>query len=114
MYDITILRKSELLEHLNNSVQIIADKDYIDEEYVVTSRKKSYGRELEETDKDFNRNINSARVVIENINQRLKIYAILGGVCRVTILMTSITKIVQVVSTLYNRNLNCSKFPSKN
>jgi len=33
-------------------------------------------------DKDFNRDINSARAAIENINQRLKSYAILGGVYR--------------------------------
>ena len=32
MHDITILRESGLLEHLNDSVQIIADKSYIGEE----------------------------------------------------------------------------------
>lgn len=63
-------------------MQIVADKGYIDEEYVVTSTKKSYERELAEEDKDYNRDINSARATIENINQRLKTYAILGGIYR--------------------------------
>ena len=72
VHDITILRDSGLLEHLNDDVQIIADKAYIGEQYVVTPRKKPHGRELAEEDKDYNRNINSARAAIENINQRPK------------------------------------------
>jgi len=110
VHDITILRESGLLEHLNDSVQIIADKGYIGEEYVVTPRKKPHGRELEEEDKEFNRNINSARAAIENINQRLKIYSILGDVYRGAIDdYRKITKIVQVVSALCNMNLD--KYP---
>jgi hypothetical protein len=107
VHDITILRESGLLEHLNDSVQIIADKGYIGEEYVVTSRKKPHGRELAEEDKDFNRTINSARAAIEDINQRLKTYAILGGVYRGDIDdHHKVTKIAQVVSALCNLNLN--------
>ncbi|CAF1561330.1 unnamed protein product, partial [Rotaria sordida] len=71
-HDITVLRESGLLEHVEESVQIIGDKAYIGEEYVVTPRKKPHGRELTQEDKDFNRDINSARAAIENINQRLK------------------------------------------
>lgn len=107
VHDITILRESGLLEHLNDSVQVIADKGYIGEEYVVTPRKKHHGRELDEEDKDFNRTINSARAAIENINQRLKTYAILGDVYRGDIDdHQKITKIAQVVSALCNINLN--------
>ncbi|CAF5104661.1 unnamed protein product, partial [Rotaria sp. Silwood1] len=76
IHDITILRESGLLEHVEESVQIIGDKGYIGEEYVVTPRKKPRGCELTEEDKDFNRDINSARAAIENINQSLKSYAI--------------------------------------
>ncbi|CAF1068897.1 unnamed protein product [Rotaria sordida] len=68
VHDITILRESELLEHVNDAVQIIGDKGYIGEEYVVTPRKKSRGRELTDKDKDFNHDIDSARAAIENIN----------------------------------------------
>jgi hypothetical protein len=107
VHDITILRESGLLEHVNESVQIIADKGYISEEYVVTPRKKPHGRELAEDDKNFNRNINSTRAAIENINQRFKIYAILDSVYRGTIDdFHKITKIAQVVSALCNMNLN--------
>ena len=107
VHDITVLRESGLLEHVNDSVQIIADKGYIGEEYVVTPRKKPRGRELEEEDKDFNRNINSARAAIENINQRLKTYAILGNVYRGDIDdLHKITKITQVVAAICNMNLN--------
>ncbi|CAF2093802.1 unnamed protein product, partial [Rotaria magnacalcarata] len=107
VHDITILRESGLLEHLNDSVQVIADKGYIGEEYVVTPRKKHHGRELDEEDKDFNRTINSARAAIENINQRLKTYAILGDVYRGDIDdHQKVTKIAQFVSALCNINLN--------
>ncbi|CAF4670749.1 unnamed protein product, partial [Rotaria sp. Silwood2] len=106
VHDVTILRESGLLEHLNDSIQIIADKGYIGEEYVVTPRKKPHQRELNEADKDFNRNINSARAAVENINQRLKTYAILGDIYRGAIDdCNKITKIVQVVSALCNVNL---------
>ncbi|CAF1219234.1 unnamed protein product [Rotaria sordida] len=107
VHDITVLRGSGLLEHVNDSVQIIADKGYIGEDYVVTPRKKPHGRELKDEDKNFNRDINSARAAIENINQRLKTYAILGGVYRRAIGdFEKITKITQVVSALCNMNLD--------
>jgi len=80
VHDITILRESGLLEHTQEDVQIIADKGYIGEQYVVTPKKKPRGGELTSEDKDFNRSICSARSAIENINQRLKKYAILGNV----------------------------------
>ena len=82
VHDITILRESGLLEYLNDSVQIIAGQGYIGEEYIVTARKKPRGCELEEEDREFDRNMNSARAAVENINQRLKTYSILDGVYR--------------------------------
>jgi hypothetical protein len=107
IHDITVLRESGLLEHIEESVQIIGDKAYIGEEYVVILRKKPRGRKLTQEDKDFNRDINSARAAIENINQRLKTYAILGGVYRGRVDdFHKITKIIQVVAALCNLNLN--------
>ncbi|CAF1403578.1 unnamed protein product [Rotaria sordida] len=106
VHDITILRESEQLEHVNDAVQIIGDKGYIGKEYVVIPRKKSHGRELTDEDKDFNHDINSARAAIENINQCLKTYTILGGVDRGAIDdFYKATKIVQVVCALCNLNL---------
>ncbi|CAF3821176.1 unnamed protein product, partial [Rotaria sordida] len=106
VHDITVLRESGLLEHVNDSVQIIADKGYVGEDYVITPRKKRYGQELTDEDKNLNRDINSARAAIENINQRLKTYGILGGVYRGAIDdFKKITKITQVVSALCNMNL---------
>ena len=64
-HDITILRESNLLEHVNDSVQIIADKAYIGEEYVITLKKKSQRGELTNEEKSFNYDINSARAAIE-------------------------------------------------
>ncbi|CAF4711402.1 unnamed protein product, partial [Rotaria sp. Silwood2] len=62
---------------------------------------------LTNEDKDFNHEINSARAAIENINQRLETYGILGGVYRGDIDdFHKMTKITQVVSALCNMNLN--------
>ena len=72
-----------------------------------TRRKKPHGCELTQEDKDFNCNINSARAAIENINQRLKTYAIFGSVYRGSVDdFHKITKIIQVVAALCNLNLN--------
>ncbi|CAF2812772.1 unnamed protein product [Rotaria sp. Silwood2] len=110
VHDITILRESGLLEYTEEYVQIITDKGYIGEEYVITSKKKPHGGEQTTEDTNFNRNFNSARVAIENINQRFKTYAIMDGVYRGIIDdFHKITKIVQVVCALCN--LNLSKHP---
>ncbi|CAF1089303.1 unnamed protein product [Rotaria sordida] len=107
VHDLTVLRESGLLEYVNDSIQIIADKAYIGEEYVVMPRKKPHGRELTDEDKDFNIDINSARAAIKNIIQRLKTYAIFGVVYRGAIGdFHKATKIVQVISALCNLNLN--------
>ena len=106
-YDITVLRELGLLEHIEESVQIIGDKAYIGKEYIVTPRKKPCGHELTQEDKDCSRDINSARVAIENMNQRLKTYTIFGGVYTGRVNdFHKITKITQVVATLSNLNLN--------
>ncbi|CAF3140860.1 unnamed protein product [Rotaria sp. Silwood2] len=107
VHDLTILRESGLLEYVEDNVQIIADKGYIGEPYVVTPRKKPRGGELTTEDKDFNRNICSARAAIENINQRMKQYAIIGHVYRGSYGdFDKITKITRVVSALCNLNLD--------
>lgn len=109
-HDITILRESGLSEHVNDSEQIIADKAYVGEDFVVTSRKKPYDRELTDEDKNFSRVIDSASAAVENINQRLKTSAILGGVYKgTTDNFDKIAKIAQVVCALCD--LNLSKHP---
>jgi len=98
------------LEYTEESIQIIADKGYIGEEYVITPKKKPQGRDLTDEENNYNHDINSARAAIENVNQRLKTYAILGGIYRGTIDdFDKITKIIQVVSALCNMKLN--KYP---
>ncbi|CAF4756461.1 unnamed protein product [Rotaria sp. Silwood2] len=64
VHDITIFRESGLLEHVNDSVQIIADKAYIAEEYVITPKKKPQKGELTSEEKSFNYEINSASQLI--------------------------------------------------
>ncbi|CAF3833624.1 unnamed protein product [Rotaria sp. Silwood1] len=106
VHDITNLRESRLLEHTEETVQIIADKGYVGGEYVITPKSKPRRSELTDEDKNFNRDI-SARAAIENINQRLKTYAILGGVYRRPIDdFHKTTKIVHIVSALCNLNLS--------
>ncbi|CAF3382894.1 unnamed protein product [Rotaria sp. Silwood2] len=80
--DIKILKELGLLEHVEEYVKIIADKEYIGEEYIVTQIKKPYGCELTDEDKNFNRDIHSATAAIVSINQRRKTYAIRDSVYR--------------------------------
>ncbi|UJR12869.1 hypothetical protein I4U23_017043 [Adineta vaga] len=90
-----ILRESGLLEHMNDSVRTIADKAYVGEEGELTTE-----------DKNFNYEINSARAAIENINQRIKIYAVNSSIYRGAIDgIDKITKISQIVCAVCNPNL---------
>ena len=60
-----------------------------------------------EEDKDFNRNIDTSGTAVENINQRLKTYAVLGDVYSGAIVdCHKINKIIQLVSALCKINLN--------
>ncbi|CAF1213645.1 unnamed protein product [Rotaria sordida] len=107
VHDITILRESGLLEHTKEHVQIIAGTGYIGEQYVITPKKKSRGGELTAEDKDFNRSISSARVAIENINQRIKTYTILRSTYKGTYDdLDKIIKISRVVAALCNLKLS--------
>ncbi|CAF4040446.1 unnamed protein product, partial [Rotaria sp. Silwood1] len=63
---------SGFLEYAQEDVQIIANKGFICEQYVITPQKKHRGDELTTEDKDFNRTICNARAAIQNINQRIK------------------------------------------
>jgi len=69
-------------------------------------KKKPHRGELTTEEKDFNYEINSARAAIENINQRIKTYAVIGSIYRGAIDdIDKITKISQVVCVLCNLNL---------
>ncbi|CAF0883242.1 unnamed protein product [Rotaria sordida] len=110
VHDLTILQESGLLEYTEENVQIIGDKAYIGEQYVITPRKKPRGGELTAEEKDFNRSISSARAAIENINRRVKSYAILGSIYKGPYDdLEKITKIAHVVVSLCN--LKLSKYP---
>ncbi|CAF1120533.1 unnamed protein product [Didymodactylos carnosus] len=99
-----------LLEHTEENVQIIADKAYIGEQYVITPRKQPRGRELTAEDKDFSRSISSSRAAIKNINQRIKNYGILGSLHGDPYNdLGKISKIARVVPALCN--LKLSKHP---
>ena len=107
VHDINILRQSGLLEYTGEDVQIIADKGYVGEQFVITPKKKPRGGELTDGEKDFNRIISAARAAIENINQRVKQYAIIGHIYRGSYDdFHKITKIAQVVCALCNLNLD--------
>ncbi|CAF4038596.1 unnamed protein product, partial [Rotaria sordida] len=98
---------SDLLKYAQEDVQIVADKGFICEQYIITLQKKSRGGELTTEDKDFNRTICSARVAIENINQHIKQYAIFGHIYRGSYDdVRKSTKIGHVVCALCKLNLD--------
>ncbi|CAF3811031.1 unnamed protein product [Rotaria sp. Silwood1] len=100
---LTILRESGLLTDIEKDVRIIGNKSYIGEKYITASRKKSRGGVLTTPDKRYSQTISSARAAVENINQRIKAYAILGRIYRGSIDdFEKITKIVRVVCALSN------------
>lgn len=85
-----------------HSVKILRSE----EKYVITPEKKPYRSKISTEDKNFNRDMNSAKIAIENIYQRLKTYAIFDSIYREAIDdFHKITKFAQVVFILCNLNL---------
>jgi len=76
------LCKETLLMVLMLSVMILADSGYQGiQEYHAWSLipiKKSKNRELSESEKAFNRELSRRRIVIENINARIKVFKIMS------------------------------------
>ena len=76
------LCKETLLTVLMLSVMILADSGYQGiQEYHTWSLipiKKSKNRELSEEEKAFNRALSRRRIVIENINARIKVFKIMS------------------------------------
>ena len=68
MHDLTIIRQSELLDHLEEFEFIMADKAYIGEDKIITLIRNP-GTELDE---EINRIIYRYRIIVENSFGRLK------------------------------------------
>ena len=110
VHDITVLRQSGLLEYAEESVQIIAAKESIGGQCIITPKKKRRKRELTDDEKNFNSGINSAPAAIENINRRRTACRILGSVYRGAVDdLDKIAQTIQVVAALCN--LNMTKYP---
>ena len=81
---------------------------------ILLLQKKLCSGELTVEHKDFNRSICSARAGIENINQHLKNYAILGNVYRGSYDdIDKISATALVVSALYNLQLYKHPIPNR-
>jgi transposase len=81
VHDFTLCKTSLLILAACLTVLILADSGYqgINNYYVwsLIPIKKSKNRALSEADKAFNRELSRQRIVIENINARIKVFKIM-------------------------------------
>jgi hypothetical protein len=78
-HDVKLLDKSDAMDPLALCTLMLGDKGYIGASRMVTPKKKPRGAELEDEDKELNKEKNSARAVVENSLHQFKRWAILGG-----------------------------------
>ncbi|WP_293112598.1 transposase family protein [Moorena sp. SIO4G3] len=80
MHDFQLFKTSGI--KINKLVKIIADKGYQGiskiHELSETPIKKPKGKNLNKSQKKYNRELNRLRLVIEHVNRRLKIFKILS------------------------------------
>ena len=65
---------------LTTPYKFFADKEYVSEDYVVTLRKKPRGCQTADQDKNFNRDINSARAAIDDFHKATKIVQVVSAI----------------------------------
>lgn len=107
--DIELLRQSDLLDHISLVASVLGDKGYIGEDQIMTPKKKPRLAELNDEDKERNKERNSKRVVVENCIHQFKKWSILGGEYRGHWQdddgLEKVTRIVHVIGALVVRYL---------
>ena len=107
VHDMRIIRESGTLQQASASSLIVGDKGYVGQLGIVTPQKKTRKRSREllalEEEKDKRHELESERSAIENINQRVKQWHIIGGVYRGEHHYTSfIDPVIRTVCALTN------------
>lgn len=77
IHDLTLARRSGILEKLLPEETILADKGYIGEPQILCPFKGKY-HQLSEQQRNWNHSIGSKRVIVENVLARLSMFSILS------------------------------------
>jgi hypothetical protein len=80
--DITILRRSGMLDKLNDHNRAIGDSAYTGERYVYVSKKRPPHGELTAEQKASNHKLHQLRAIVENVHARLRDWAIVREMYR--------------------------------
>jgi hypothetical protein len=83
-------------------IAALGDKAYQGHPYVKTPHKRYTGKRMTRKQKEYNRALSNARVIVENVNKRLEDFKILGTVYRGHRDSEFMSLIVRVVASLYN------------
>ena len=105
-HDLTLLRKSALLDHLGAGEAAMMDKGYdgIQKEYphqkLYLPHKARRGHPLTEEQKAYNRHLSSYRIVVEHTMAQLNVFSVLAQVYRHS--LKSHNRIIRIVASLVN------------
>lgn len=91
-------------EALSNA-KALGDKAYIGSNLIYAPFKKFKDKRLTQAKKDFNRELSSKRVIVENVNKRIEDFKVLGTIYRGTRDAEVVSMIVRVIASLHNYTL---------
>jgi hypothetical protein len=110
MHDMNLVRRSGILQQMNDNTKAIGDKGYIGRLGIITAARKNMKvrREVSllQSEKERTHELESERSAIENINHRVKQWDIISGIWRQDYSdYTFVNKVVRVVCALVNLTL---------
>lgn len=91
-------------EALSNA-KALGDKAYLGSKLIYVPFKKFKGKRFTQAKKDFNRELSSKRVIVENVNKHLEDFKVLGTIYRGARDTEVVSRVVRVIASLHNYTL---------
>ena len=106
VYDFELFKKTS--DKFRKDITVLADSGYQGIKNIIPEavipHKKPKNKDLDEQQKAFNKNLSSKRVIIENVNRKLKIFKSIGLTYRSRI--KEIVKIINLIVLIHNYELS--------
>jgi hypothetical protein len=89
-------------EGLESRIMALGDKAYQGHDYVFVPYKRNKSRTSPQEEKEWNKELSSRRVIVENVNKRLEDFKAIGTIYRGARDKKFVSLVVRVAASLYN------------
>jgi len=100
--------EADLVPNISNALseaKALGDKAYLGSELIYVPHKKFKGKRFTKAKKEFNKELSSKRVIVENVNKRLEDFRVIGTIYRGARNSQVVSRIVRVIVSLQNLTL---------